>query len=139
MQTQIGNTNRMAVTSMETLVAIIVLSIAAMAVSQFVVTVHSGLQDQELSQRIGWEIENARELIGSWPVEKITQERIEQLPFANGLSENLVQARWVARVKQVEEPMPATRVTLGIECQYQGQVAMPQEMTFWIPAEIASE
>lgn len=139
MKTCCSNANRSAVTSMETLVAIIVLSVAAIGVSRFVAAVHSGLRDQELRQRIGWEIENARELIGSWEAEEITEDRIEQLPFSNGLAESLSEVRWVSRVNRVEEPIPASRVTLAIECQHQGQIAKPQELTFWVPAEIAGE
>lgn len=139
MKSCFANSNRSAVTSMETLVAIIVLAFAAIGVSQFVATVHSGLREQELRQRIGWEVENARELICSWETEEITKERIEQLPLTSGLTDTLSEVRWVSKVSQVEKPIPATRVTLAIECRYQGQIAKPQELTFWVPAENAGE
>ncbi len=83
---------------MEMLVAISLLAFAVTAMGQFVSQVSSGLRDRELSARIGWEIMNARERIGSWPIDDITVEQIEQLQVSEPLAKSLTAAKFTARV-----------------------------------------
>ncbi len=117
---------------MEMLVAVSLLAFAVTAMGQFVSQVNSGLRDRELSARLGWEIMNARELIGTWPIEDITVEQIEKLLVSEPLAKSLTDAKFKALVVPVDEPLAAIRVTLALECKLAGQLAQPAVLTFWI-------
>ncbi len=115
--------------------ALVLLAATANVVGRFVADVHQGLQDRELSSRIGWELENARERIRSWAAADVTQERIEKLPISPMLAQRLVQPRWQAEVQPEELSLAATRVTLQLHCQFRGQTATPAQLTFWVEGD----
>jgi hypothetical protein len=116
----------------EVFVAIALLGTAMVGIGQFAVTTQQGLRQRELSTRLSAELLNARERIGAWPTEKITVERIEQLPFSAALAEQVDEPQWRASVESVSQPTSALRVTLRLHCTLQGQPAAPQALTFWV-------
>lgn len=124
--------SRRGTTTAETLIAIVVLGVAASAVGKFASTMATGLDDRELSAKIGWEIANAREVIGSWPAQEITEERIESLAVELSEWENGTDAQWVAAVSKISEPAQAVQVELGLRCKIDGQWAEPERLTFWV-------
>ncbi len=127
---------RKASSTMETVVAVVLLGSAIALVGSFVASVNQGLADRELSARIGWEIANAREIVGSWNPVAVTEERIEALPVAESITSRLPDAKWAAQVTPITEPVAAWQVTLQLTCTYQGQAAAPEELTFWIEREV---
>jgi hypothetical protein len=130
---------RTATTTMEVVVAIALLAVAATLVGRFVGQVKQGLRDRELTARFEWELLNARERIGSWTADRITLERIQQLPISDALASRLKNARLAAAVQNIETPLPALQVTLGLEGELNGQAIQPAVLTFWVPSTTAGE
>jgi hypothetical protein len=127
---------RNAISTMEVVVAIALLAAATTLVGGFVHQVKAGLRDRELSTRCEWELLNARERIGSWPVEQITLQQIQQMPISESLAAQVASARLSAAIQKIEKPVPATQVTLAIECELDGQTVQPSVLTFWVPASV---
>lgn len=119
----------------ELVIAIILLSGAVVAVGQFVVQVKQGLRDRALSRQIGWEIENVREQISSWPLDDVTAARIAAVECSPALQAELDEVRWEAEVLPLETPVRATQVTLRLQCTLNEQRAEPASLTFWIESE----
>jgi predicted lysophospholipase L1 biosynthesis ABC-type transport system permease subunit len=126
---------RAGVSTVEVLVAIALLTAAVVAVGRFAVSANSGLRHRELSARLDWELVNARERIGSWNLAEVTKQRIESLPFSDALAPTFANPRWVAEVKQIEQPARAIQVTLQMHCLFAGQPAIPEKLTFWLAVE----
>ena len=118
---------------MEVLVAISLLAVATALVGGFVHQVQAGLRDRELSTRCDWELMNARERIGSWQTDQISLEKIQQIPISDSLSSHVNNAHLIASIKNIEKPVPATQITLAIECELKGQTVQPSILTFWVP------
>ena len=116
----------------EVIVAIALLGTATVAIGRFAVMTKQGLRERELGTRLSNELLNARERIGSWPLEQITAERIEGLPFSKSLAEQVDDLKWRTFVESISEPVNALRVTLKLECLLHGQTAQPQALTFWV-------
>ena len=121
--------------TLEVVIAFSLLVVAVTFVGRFVSQVRVGLKDRELSARTEWELRNARERIGSWPVEQITRERIEQLPLSKSLSDRFESAGFVAQVQHIDQPIVAEQVTLAIAGTRDGQKIEPAVVTFWVSAE----
>lgn len=117
--------------SMELIVALAVLTVAAVGIGRFVTSVHSGLRELEDQSRLQWELTNARERIGCWRVDHISRERIAQLPISSELSQAYSNLAWRARVQPIEEPHEALQVELSMHGEYRGQPAVLSEITFW--------
>ncbi len=126
--------SRSGTSTIEILVAVALLGSAFIGVGQFMSMTKAGLRNRELSTRIAWELQNARERIGTWPLSDINRENIEQLPFSDALAEMLSEPRWQAVVTAIPEPIPTIRVTLELHCVLSGQDAQPDSLTFWIDA-----
>ncbi len=126
---------RAAFSIMELVIAIILLSGAVVAVGQFVVQVKQGLRDRALSRQIGWEIENVREQISSWPLADVTAARIAALECSAALQAELDEVRWEAEVLPLVTPVRATQVTLRLKSTLNEQRAEPASLTFWIESE----
>lgn len=124
--------SRRASITTEAVMSIIILAAATAVVSRFAATFYSGLNDRQLAAQVGVEISNARELIGSWPLRKVTEENIAALQVEGLLSERLENARWEAEIVDIEEPLPLRQVTLNLVCEYEGQQATPETLTFWV-------
>ncbi len=118
----------------ELIVAMAVLATAMVGVGQFASNTGRGLGQRELSSRIGWELANAREQIGSWKPENIAVERIESLPFSASLKNSLDDLRWQAQVESIVEPAHAIRVALTLHCTHHDQPAQPASLVFWVAA-----
>lgn len=127
---------RRATSTLEVVVGIALLAAATTLVGGFVHQVKAGLRARELSARCDWELLNARERIGSWPVGQITLEQIQQIPISKSLTDRVASAHLSAAIQQIEKPMPATQVTLAIECELEGQTVQPSVLTFWVPVSI---
>ncbi|MCA9157522.1 MAG: hypothetical protein KDA51_20340 [Planctomycetales bacterium] len=116
----------------EVIVAIALLGTATVAIGRFAVMTKQGLRERELGTRLSNELLNARERIGAWPLEQITAEHIEELPFSKSLAEQVDDLKWRTIVESISEPVNALRVTLKLECSLHGQTAHPQALTFWV-------
>ncbi len=121
-------------TTVELIVAMVVLATAVVGVGRFASNTGQGLRARELSSRIGWELANAREQIGSWQPASIAVDKIESLSFSESLRENLDDLRWQAEVEAVSEPAHAIRVVLTLHCRLQDQPARPASLVFWVDA-----
>ena len=119
--------------TLEVTVALVLLGLTATAVGKFVSQVHVGLRQRQLSQQIGWELENIREQVATWKSDSITAERIENLPIAPALAEQLENPRWHAIVSTIDQPLPVKQVSLSFEYVYLSQSSSPAGLTFWIP------
>jgi hypothetical protein len=146
---------RNGLSAIETIVAFVLLGVIVASVGKFSAFVRQGVQDRQLALQLHWEIENAREVISSWPVAEVTQARIEQLGISAELAEILAQPRWTASVqpqtitgKRQDEPLDpaaavtpsvqATSVSLRLQAGYRGQQIKPVELIFWLLPEPAN-
>ena len=123
---------RIATSTMEVVVAIALLAAATTMVGGFVHQVKAGLRDRELSTRCDWELMNARERIGSWPVEQITLQQIQQISLSESLTAHIANAHLSAAIQQIKKPVPAIQVTLAIEGELNEQTIQPSVLTFWV-------
>ena len=129
--------NRKAISVTETVVAVLVLGVACGVVMRFAVQIKQGLQQRELSSRLTWELINAREQIGSWSANEITESRIAELQLSEDLTKQVSNLRWDVEVSKVDSPAPAKRVDLSLRCQLRGQEIKPTQLTFWVVAKTA--
>ena len=134
-----GSDLRRATTIMEPLVATAILTTAMIGVGRFRASTAQGLHDQELNARMSWELVNVRERIGAWPLEEITVQRIESLPFSSALTNQLEELRWRATVAPIDDPIAGLQVTLRLQCKLYEQTVQPKQLTFWVakPSEPA--
>ena len=123
---------RIATSTMEVVVAIALLAAATTMVGGFVHQVKAGLRDRELSTRCDWELMNARERIGSWPVEQITLQQIQQIPLSESLTAHIANAHLSASIQKIERPQSATQITIAIEGELNEQTIQPSVLTFWV-------
>lgn len=133
---------RRATSTMEVIVAIALLAAATTVVGGFVHRVQKGLRDRELSARFDWELKNTRERIGSWPEEHLTLERIQQIELSKSLlpgDSPETKPRLTASIQKIEKPLPATQITLAIECNLHGQTIQPSIFTFWVPTSVEAK
>jgi hypothetical protein len=126
---------RSATTTMEIVIGIVLLGSAVSLLGQFAASVKKGLADQELSARLGWEISNVCETIRCWDPSQITAARIQAIPLSDSIRERLPDAVWKANVSAITDPASAWQVELQLACNYQGQSAVPVQLTFWIERE----
>ena len=124
---------RQGVTTLEVVVATILLAVAISGLGTFSASMHDGLQNRELSARIAWEVANAREQIGCWNFEEVRQAKIEALPVSAALAKRMEQTRWVASVDPILTPIDGLRVQLALHGVLNQQPVVPRELTFWIP------
>lgn len=141
---------RTGISAMETVIAFVLLGVIVSSVGKFAAYVDRGVQDRRLALRLQWEIENAREVIGSWPLAEITTARIEKLAISSELAEVLSQPHWTAIVQPLvisgqpneAQPTPATvqaiSVSLQLQAGYRGQQIKPVELVFWVLADATS-
>lgn len=132
---------RRALTTAETMIAMTLMGVAAASVGTFVSHVSQGLKDRELSARIGWEISNLRETIGSWNVAEITLERIQSVELSPAIRDQLDQPRWEVAVEDVQlgpdsqRRLDAIQISLTLAGIYRGQTVRPEHLTFWVIQE----
>ncbi len=135
----------------ETVIALVILGFVITGIGQFASYINTGINDLRLSKQIRWEIENAREVIGTWPVERVTTDNIDQLPISSRIAEELSDAKWKSSVAPASFSLSAgsstssgsiadgtsmtvaaKTVTLQLQAQYKGQSISPVELTFWV-------
>lgn len=121
---------------MEMSITLVLLAAALVAVGTFSSAVKKGLYDRELSERVGMEVLNFREEIGSWEYEAITSDRIESTPVPDLFHNSLQDAQWEAKVSELEAPLVTKQITLTLSADYLGQVVRPQQMTFWVVKQV---
>jgi hypothetical protein len=89
----------------------------------------------QLFEAVGWQVENARAEVSTWPYDEITEEEIlRRLEVPQELSDGIEAAEWGAAVAVVQTPKIAKRVSLEFRCQYEGQPCRPVDVTFWVLA-----
>ncbi len=118
----------------ELLVALSLLAVAAVGVSQLRMRSSEGLEHRALYSRMNWELSNAREIVGTWQPSQITKEAIEQLPFSAGIAAWLPDSRWEANVARVAEPTAAIQIQLALHGTLHDQAIHPISITFWVEA-----
>lgn len=124
-----------AAATVEAMVATALLAMAAVGVSRFMNSFQQGVRDRELALHLGWEITNTRELIGSWPIEEVTEAAIEDLEMSPAIAAALPDAKWDAKVTELSEPTRMRQVDLRLVCTYRGQISQPEKLSFWILEE----
>lgn len=129
--------SRRATTSLETVVAIALLGVAVSALGNMLGRIQHGLNDRELATRVSWEIDNARERIGSWAVDQITPDRIEELPISEALQDRVENLKWQSEVTPITDPIQGVRVRIDLTFDYRGQAVAPNGRTFWVSKEQA--
>lgn len=129
-----GGAGRWGTSVVELLVALALLGTVALGVGQLTVRTKEGLRNRELSSRLNWELKNARETIGAWPVSEITVEKIQQMPISLSLASQLEDLGWEASIEAISQPVDALQVTLTLRCRIDEQAARPVSLTFWVDA-----
>ncbi|MEM7473629.1 MAG: hypothetical protein AAF483_01415 [Planctomycetota bacterium] len=127
--------SRSGISVTETVIAALLLSAALGAVLRFAVSAKSGLRNQELRTRLEWELVNAREKIGAWPEDKITEEAIATLPVSGALTRKLQELQWSAKITSIKSPVEALQVDLALHYEVQGRFAEPRSLSFWVPKQ----
>lgn len=128
--------------TIETLVALALLGMLMLLVGKFATHVRGGLEQRRLAKVLQWELENGREIVGSWPVDQISQERIAHLPFSALVQSELDDLEWYSEVRAapLELPnhqtndmsVPALQIRLGLRGTYQEQQLRSNELSFWV-------
>jgi hypothetical protein len=117
----------------EIIIATVLLSTAAAGVTRFISHAGTGLQGLEQRHAMMRELENARAIIGSWPIDEVTAEKIEQIPFSASVQPASSTIQWQAQVKRIDVPLAALQITLAIQTVRQQQSSIPVKLTFWLP------
>ena len=110
------------------------LTVATVGVGQLMTRSSDGLRDRALSNRLDWELVNAREKIGTWELTQITSENIEQLPFSEALAAQVSKLHWEANVTRIAQPAAALQIQLSLHCTIHEQPTRPVSLTFWVEA-----
>lgn len=134
----LSQTSRRGISVTELIVAIALLTVLTSAIGQYVTYVNRAVRMRELMQDIRWELENARESIGSWRSDEITEQRIQEISFSTTLREHLQDPSWVveilpARIHGLEQAESFRTVRLGITAGYLDQTIHPVSLIFWVP------
>ncbi len=124
---------RRALTVIELIVALALLSVAMLTASKMLAQlIQNGKalssNDQALQMLV-----NFRELIGTWPVDRITPENIQQLSSPKNAVASENPYRLDANIVECQEPIVGKQVTLQIS--WQSSVGEPRQSTlaFWVP------
>jgi len=124
----------------ELIVAVALLSIITAVVGHFVAYMNHAIETHELHRLMRWELDNAREQIGSWQPDEITVERISALPFTAAVREKLQNPAWlseiqVANIQGLDRPPAFLSVRIAITADYREQSIRPIELFFWVAAK----
>jgi hypothetical protein len=125
---------RFGISTVELLVSIGLLGLVLAAIGKMQHQIGQAIGQRELYQAIGWELENAKEEIQSWPSDRVTQEQIEQLSLSESLTRQLDKPQWQADISKQSidsNGRVATRVRLWLKANHSGQAIRPVELTFW--------
>ncbi len=132
-------TYRRGTTVTETLVAIVLLSTAAIGVSKMFGQTRDSLRTMEFASLCSWELENAKAIIHSWPTDQVTAAKIEAMPISPAIIKQAADARWQTTVVTIQEPIQAIQVTIAINAaRFEQPAANIAKLTFWLPAERSS-
>lgn len=128
--------HRKAVSVTELLVAMGLLAVLTSAIGQYVVYVNKAIRSRELFRTIHWELDSARELIGSWHPVEVSFQRIASIPFSQRLHERLQEPAWSIQIEPAQfqgaNDDGIRNVRLAISGIYLEQKVQPIELSFWI-------
>ncbi len=129
--------------TMETVIAALLLGVILVSIGKFSNMVRGGIYDRQLAMQIEWEIENARETIGSWQIDSVTAAEVEQLPISDELRSHLENPYWQCVVTELQLPavnqqkaevaaIVGKSIQLQLRANYLGQSIKPVERTFFV-------
>lgn len=124
-------TRKSGTTVMEVIVACSLLATTAASMSLMSWRMQRGFQERVLVKRAWVEVCNARQQIGSWQTDDVQLERILSLPIAEALRRDCVAIEWVARVEEIQQPLPGKCIFIGLKWTRAEQQAAPLGITFW--------
>jgi hypothetical protein len=124
---------------MEAIVACALLSAAAVSVAVMNTRTKRAYQDRERMKHAWNEVQNARQTVGTWNIDQIDSQRLLSLAVSEEIKLAWPDARWIARVDEVQEPLPGKRIFLGLQWTQGGQTIPPLGMTFWKTKETRSK
>jgi len=127
----------MGVSITELLVAVALLTVLTSAIGQFVAYTRRAIESRELFRLIHWELDSAREQIGSWHPEEVTTQRVGDIAFSDAIQQRLQNSKWVVQIEPAKiQGVAAVQfyiVRLGMTANFHEQVITPDELVFWIP------
>lgn len=132
---QTRNNRRRGTSTAEVLISITLLGLAVLGVGRFSGLMRKSLESRKQAALVEWELENAKQIIASWPVDTVSTQRIAQLSLNQNVASRIKDAAWQAKVVPVEHPIPAVRVELRLVGEYNGQEIQPSDLVFWLPVQ----
>lgn len=121
---------RRAITQIELVVATVLLGATLLTITQFK---QRSLRVNQATQRASFaqsRMLNVRREISTWPLDVVTAEAIAKLPIDE--ANFLPQARWIAEVKEIDQPIAGKQVVLAIQWQNHSQPQTCPSLTFWV-------
>lgn len=128
-------TTRSAHTIAECLVAFAMLLPIAVLVGKIGLQTEQASRESALASHAFRDLINAREEIGSWAFNDISQSTIESIPFQKSTEFHEDSRRWVTSIEEETEPIQAMRISLSLQWT-SGRSEIPAEVgpiTFWVP------
>ena len=117
---------------MELLIGCVLLSAATVTTSMFHTRTTTIARSLKVSALARDALLNAREVVATWTVAEVTQERVASLTIRDELKDLLPEATWIARIDNVEEPVLGLRIFLDLRWVDGGQTRSASGITFWL-------
>jgi hypothetical protein len=124
--------SRWGTTTMEVIVGCALMATALLTTSIYRTRIVASSHDLRAATLARAEVINARELIGSWPADAITETRITELSLREDLRRALPESNWIANVATVDEPIIGKRVFIDLQWTSFGQTHSTSGITFWV-------
>lgn len=129
---------RFGTTSIEVIVGCVLMTAALVTVGIFQTRITKSESTLRQAALARTEVRNAREVVGSWPLEMVTDASVSQIQISPGVQATLPDARWIAKVFETEQPVRGKRVFLDLEWSRNEQIHSTSGITFWVTAEESS-
>ena len=123
---------RYGTTIMELLIGCVLLSVATISTSMFHTRASMMARSIKVAALAREVLLDAREEIGTWTVDEVTQERVASLPIRDELKNVLPEAAWIVRIDTLEEPVIGLRIFLDLQWADGGQIRTASGITFWV-------
>lgn len=123
---------RLGTTSTEVIMACALMTAAMVTLAGFQSRITKSVSTLRQAVQARTEVRNARELVGSWQYEKVTEAAISEIELGPDGLATLPNARWIVNVVETEQPVSSKRVFLDLEWSRNDQVHTSSGISFWV-------
>ncbi len=118
----------------ECILAFAILAPVAVLVNKIATQTQRSLRTSELADQARGSLTNAREEIGSWDYDDVSAANIQSRLSTENRDPSYTSEAWLAVVEEVQEPLPAKRVSLSVlwTSPYSNSPNELGPITFWV-------